>query len=105
MAGANLGANPQDSGGKIRLVVPPATLERREELVKLLKKKKEEAKIAVRNARQDFLKSLSSEGLPEDAEKRAKTSFESSVKKSEEALESSSSEKESELLGNWKKKK
>lgn len=50
---SDLGINPHNDGTLIRLAVPPMTEERRKELVKLVKKYAEEAKVAVRNVRRD----------------------------------------------------
>jgi ribosome recycling factor len=50
---ANIGINPSNDGKVIRLVIPPVTEERRKELVKLVKKMGEEAKVAARNLRRD----------------------------------------------------
>lgn len=61
-----LGLNPSNDGKIIRLVIPPLTEERRLELVKLVHRRVEEAKVAVRNCRRDTLEDLRSfkdEGL------------------------------------------
>ncbi len=50
---ADLGLNPTSDGQLVRLAIPPLTEERRKEMVKMLKRMGEEAKIAVRNARRD----------------------------------------------------
>jgi ribosome recycling factor len=49
----SLGFNPSDDGRTIRVPVPPLTEERRKQLVKQTSEKVEEAKIALRNIRQD----------------------------------------------------
>ncbi|MBI2315335.1 ribosome recycling factor [Candidatus Daviesbacteria bacterium] len=51
---ANLGLNPSNEGTLIRLPIPPLTSERREEFIKLLHKKIEEAHVSIRQIRQDF---------------------------------------------------
>lgn len=51
---ANLGLNPSSDGTLIRLPIPPLTAERREEFIKILHHKMEEAKVAIRQIRQDF---------------------------------------------------
>lgn len=51
---ANLGLNPSNEGTLIRLPIPPLTSERREEFIKILHQKIEEAKVAIRQIRQDF---------------------------------------------------
>jgi ribosome recycling factor len=50
---ADLGLNPVNDGTNIKVPIPPLTEERRKELVKLVKKFGEDAKIAVRNIRRD----------------------------------------------------
>lgn len=50
---SNLGLNPASDGNVIRLAIPPLTEERRKDLVKLVKKFGEEAKVAVRNIRRE----------------------------------------------------
>ena len=52
---SDLGITPQNDGKVIRLSFPPLTEERRKELVKLVKKYTEEAKIQIRNIRRDAL--------------------------------------------------
>lgn len=51
---ANLGLNPSNEGILIRLPIPPLTQERREEFIKIVHHKIEEAKVAIRGIRQDF---------------------------------------------------
>lgn len=50
---SDLGINPTNDGKLIRLVFPELTEDRRKELVKDVKKKGENAKVAVRNIRRD----------------------------------------------------
>lgn len=50
---ADLGLNPANDGTNIRIPIPPLNEERRKELVKLVKKFGEEAKVAIRNVRRD----------------------------------------------------
>ncbi len=50
---SDLGLNPNNDGTVIRIVIPPLTEERRKELVKVVHKKLDEAKVAVRNCRRD----------------------------------------------------
>src|SRR3989344_9615660 len=51
---ANLGLNPSNEGTLIRLPIPPLTAERREEFIKLLHKKAEDAHVSIRQIRHDF---------------------------------------------------
>lgn len=48
---SDLGLTPQVSEGIIRIALPPLTQERREELVKVVKKRAEEGKVSIREAR------------------------------------------------------
>ena len=56
--GSDLGLTPNNDGKIIRLNVPPLTGERRQQLVKIVKKYAEESKIAIRNVRRDFNEQL-----------------------------------------------
>ena len=55
---SDLGLTPTNDGNIIRLVVPPLTEDRRKELVKIVHKKVEDARVAVRNVRRDSLDQL-----------------------------------------------
>ena len=55
---SDLGLNPSSDGTVIRLVLPQLTQETRKELVKKVKKKAEDAKVAIRNIRRDANESL-----------------------------------------------
>jgi len=70
---SSLGLNPSSDGEIVRLPMPPLTEERRKDLVKIVKKMAEEAKVALRNARRDaneMLKSfLKDKDITEDEEK------------------------------------
>lgn len=50
---SDIGINPSNDGSVIRLVFPELTEDRRKELAKDVKKKAEDAKVAVRNIRRD----------------------------------------------------
>lgn len=50
---SDIGITPSNDGSIIRLAIPQLTEERRKELVKVVKKESEEAKVAVRNIRRD----------------------------------------------------
>ncbi len=50
---SDLGLNPVNDGKVIRLPIPPLTTERRKDLVKMVKKMGEEAKVALRNIRRE----------------------------------------------------
>ena len=50
---SDIGLTPNNDGKMIRLTIPPLTNERRQQLVKLIKKYSEECKVAVRNVRRE----------------------------------------------------
>jgi ribosome recycling factor len=55
---SDLGLTPSNDGKLIRLVIPPLTEERRRELTKLVSRRVEEARVAVRNCRRDGLNDM-----------------------------------------------
>lgn len=71
---ANLGLNPTSDGNIVRVPMPPLTEDRRKEIVKLVKKLGEEAKVSVRNVRRDSMEHLKkaekAEHFSEDERKR-----------------------------------
>lgn len=66
---SSLGLTPQNDGVGIRLILPQMTEERRRELVKLVGKMEEQAKVAIRNLRRDGNDDVKKLDLPEDDEK------------------------------------
>ena len=71
---SDLGLTPNVDGNAIRLVIPPLNEERRKDLVKVVKKKAEDGKIAVRNVRHkahdDLKTQLKDHKITEDESKR-----------------------------------
>lgn len=67
-----LGLNPRIEGNKLFINIPPVSEERRLQLIKLVKQKEEEAKVAIRNIRRDsnqeIKETTKSENLSEDEE-------------------------------------
>ncbi|GAB4387326.1 MAG: ribosome recycling factor [Thermodesulfovibrionales bacterium] len=55
---SDLGLTPGNDGKIIRISIPPLTEERRRQLVKVVKKRAEEAKVAIRNIRRDANEAL-----------------------------------------------
>lgn len=72
---SELGLTPNNDGSVIRLPIPQLTEERRQELVRLVGSKVEEAKVAVRNVRRDAIEHckllLNDKEISEDEERRA----------------------------------
>ncbi len=99
---SDLGINPTSDGKTIKIVIPPLSEERRKELVKVVGKMAEEARIAIRNIRRDTLdkfKSAKKKGeISEDdykqLEKKVQKSTDEFIKKIDQLLK----EKEKEIL-------
>ncbi|MBX4190191.1 ribosome recycling factor [Candidatus Parcubacteria bacterium] len=77
---SGLGLNPTNDGKSVRLTIPPLTEERRKEFIKLLNQKMEEARIRIRNVREDVLKKVQSEV-------KAKTAREDEVFRAKDELQ------------------
>jgi ribosome recycling factor len=71
---SDLGINPANDGNVVRLVIPQLTEERRNDLVKMVRRRVEEGKVAVRNVRRDGVEKLrqlkDAKDLSEDQQKR-----------------------------------
>lgn len=63
---ANLGFNPMNNGEQVIINVPPLTEERRRDLVKQAKAEAEDARVGIRNARQEANKELKKLDISED---------------------------------------
>ncbi len=55
---SEMGFNPSNDGNIITVPIPPLTQERRQELVRLLKRKLEDGKVSIRNVRRDGVETL-----------------------------------------------
>ena len=99
---SDLGMNPNNDGNLIRLNVPPLTEERRNELIKLVHKYIEDAKIAIRNIRRDanesFKKNEKDGELSEDNLKRALENIQELTKEYISKLEKIQEVKEKDIL-------
>jgi ribosome recycling factor len=99
---SNIGISPIVEGEIIRLTLPPLTEERRKELLKLLGKKTEEARINFRLARDEARKKihdLSAERkITEDDKYRANEKLQKEVEKFNSALEDLAKRKEAEIM-------
>jgi ribosome recycling factor len=76
---ADLGMTPTVDGKTIRLNVPMMTDEGRQKMVKVVKEKMEEARIAIRQVREEARKNIDKEELSDDEKKRAKDDLEKVV--------------------------
>ena len=99
---SDLGLNPNSDGTAIRLAIPQLTQERRQELVKTVNKKAEEAKVALRNIRRDgndAVKKLEkSKEVPEDEAKKGQESMQKLVDKYIKLVDAARTAKEKEVM-------
>jgi len=97
-----LGLNPSDDGRVIRVPIPPLTEERRKLLVKQTSEKVEEARIQLRNIRQDALKDAKrkkeAKEVSEDDLKGIEKSIDASVASFNTHLDVAFKEKEKDIL-------
>lgn len=95
-----LNLNPQRQGNTLRITLPPLTQERRKELVKLLHKMAEEARVAVRNIRKDAKETIEElEGISEDEIKRGLEKLQKLTDKYIEQINKLAEAKEKEIMG------
>lgn len=99
---ANLGINPNVDGEVIRLNMPALTRERRQELVRLLSKRMEEARVAIRNIRrsansdlQDFEKEKM---ISEDEKKRGEDEIQKMTDEFIKKIDEMGKEKETDIM-------
>ncbi len=99
---SDLGIHPQSDGHLIRLAIPQLTEERRQELVKVIRKKAEDERVALRNLRReanDFLKEMCKEGeISEDDRDRALEKTQETTDKHIAELDKLLAAKEKELM-------
>jgi len=99
---ADLGLNPTNDGSVIRVAIPPLTEDRRRDMVKVVHKKLEEHKVAVRNVRResnDRLKALEKDKTATtDEVRRANERLQKITDKAIDEMEQLGSAKEVEVL-------
>jgi len=95
---ADLGVTPNNNGECIFIVIPALTEDRRRELVKQVKAIAEEARIALRNIRQDANNSLKNLKLPEDLEKNGSEEVQKIINDFNKQIDLKLEEKEKELM-------
>ena len=98
---SSLNLSPMTEGQIIRLNLPDLTAERRVELAKNVKRLSEEAKVSIRNIRQDgmnFIKKISSQNTPEDEIKVIQEDLQKLTDSYIENISEKSKTKENEIL-------
>ena len=98
-ADQSLGLNPADDGRIIRVPIPALTEERRKDIVKNASAKVEEAKVAIRNAREDARKAIkNTEDMSEDIKKRAEKEIDDLTKEFNDKIEAEFKAKSEEIM-------
>ena len=98
---SSLNLSPMTEGQIIRINLPDLTAERRAELAKNVKRLSEEAKVSIRNIRQDgmnLIKKLSSQSAPEDEIKLLQDDHQKLTDSYTETISEKSKNKENEIL-------
>ena len=99
---AALGLNPGSDGRLIRIPIPRLTEERRRDLVKVVKRRMEESKIALRNIRRDALEELrlyeSEKLISEDDRKRGQDEIQKTTNLFTEEVENLGMRKEQDIM-------
>ncbi len=95
---ANLGINPTNNGEMIILTLPELTEDKRRDYVKQAKAMGEDAKVALRNARQEGNNKVKADELPEDEEKRLIDDIQELINKYNKEVDEKIKEKEAELM-------
>jgi ribosome recycling factor len=102
IANSDIKLTPNNDGKVIRLTIPPMTQDRRKEMVKLVHRRLEEAKVSMRNSRRDgmdMLKEYEDEDMiSEDEHKRGKEELEALTKRMTEKADDASARKEREVM-------
>jgi len=99
---SDLGVTPSNDGSVIRIVMPPLSEERRRELVKVCRKYAEEARVAIRNLRREYMEKLrqieKEEHLSEDERRRGEQELQKITDSFTEEIERILERKEREIL-------
>ncbi len=99
---SDVGITPNNDGKLIRLNLPPLTEERRKDIVKVVKKRSEEARVAVRNIRRDLMRDLrdyeNEKLISEDEQKRGEDDLQKETDRFIEKIDEVCEAKEKEVL-------
>ena len=99
---SEMGFNPSNDGVTITVPIPQLTLERRQDMVKLLKRKIEDGKVSIRNVRRDSLESLrkleKDKSISQDDGRRAQDRLQKTTDGFTKKIDETGSAKEAEIL-------
>lgn len=99
---SDLGLTPVSDGNVVRLPIPPLTEERRKDLVKLIRRRIEEGRVAIRNCRrdsiEDFKKLVREKKISEDESRRGQERVQKATDTAIAEVERAGQRKEQEVL-------
>jgi ribosome recycling factor len=99
---SEMGFNPSNDGNVITVPIPPLTRERRQEMVKLLKRKSEDSKVAVRNVRRDGVESLRrmerDKSISQDENRRSQETLQKTTDAHVKSIDEVAATKEAEIM-------
>ena len=95
---ANLGINPTNNGEMLIITIPALTEDKRREYVKQAKALSEDAKVVLRNIRQDANTEIKKLELPEDQEKSSLNDVQELINKYNKIVDEKQKIKEEELM-------
>jgi ribosome recycling factor len=99
---SDMGFNPSNDGNVITVPIPPLTQERRREMVRLLKRKAEDSKVAVRNVRRDGVDSLRKmerdKSISQDENRRSQDTLQKTTDTHIKSIDEVTSAKEGEIM-------
>lgn len=99
---AGVGLNPQTMADSVMIKIPPLTEERRKDMVKVVKKFAEEAKISVRNVRGEYHKNIKKQEteklISEDIAKNMETDLQKLVDDANKNIEELTKKKEVDVM-------
>ena len=99
---SDMGFNPSNDGNTITVPIPPLTQERRQEMVRLLKRKLAESKVSIRNVRRDGIDSLRklerAKSISQDENRRTQEQLQKSTDNHVKSVEELGVGKETEIM-------
>ena len=99
---SEMGFNPSNDGNVITVPIPPLNQERRQDMVRLLKRKLEDGKVSIRNVRREGLESLRKlerdKAISQDQNRRAQDQLQKATDSHTKIIEEVGSAKEAEIL-------
>ena len=99
---SEMGFNPANDGNLITVPIPPLNQERRQDLVRLLKRKLEDGKVSVRNVRRDGLENLRKlerdKSTSQDDNRRAQDQLQKATVEHTKTIDQVGTAKETEIM-------